>query len=275
MLSRTKRELRKTEDEIREVAKAAQKIIEDAAKEGRSRTDDENAEVAECHKKLEHLDGLKREFEDQLETEQKINDSVGAIDVPDDEENKGLELQRGIDSMRGTFQVKTIGEQFVESERYKSLVEQVKAGNGVPQNMSTGPIEVKAGTLFETGQGAGLIPVPQVVPGQVEKLFQRVTIADVLPSGQATSNSIRYVVEGTATEGAAAVAEGGTKPASDLALSTVDEPVQKLATILTVSDEMVEDVPAVTSYINGRLGLFVRIEEEDQLIRGDGTSPNI
>ena len=273
MLSRTKRELRKTEDEIRDTAKAAQKIIEDAAKEGRSRTDDENAEVAEYHKKLDHLNGMRREFEDQLETEQKINDSVGAIDVPEeDEKTKGLPFDR-LDA--STFQVKTIGEQFVESEAYKSLVERTKAGNGVPQNMSTGPVEVKAGTLFETGQGAGLIPVPQVVPGQVEKLFQRVTIADVLPSGQATSNSIRYVVEGTATEGATAVAEGGTKPASDLALSTVDEPVQKIATILTVSDEMVEDVPAVTSYINGRLGLFVRIEEEDQLIRGDGTSPNI
>ena len=31
---------------------------------------------------------------------------------------------------------------------------------------------------------------------------------------------------------------------------------------------MLEDAPAIQSYINGRLSLFVRIEEERQLIRG-------
>ena len=273
MLSRTKRELRAVEDKIAEEAKAATEIIEAASKEGRSRTDDENAQIAEHHKNLEVLKKNKRELEDQRDMEQAIQDSVPAIEP--DPETKGVPLQNGIDSVRGTFQVKTIGEQFVESESYKALRDRIKAGNGVPQNVSTGPIEVKAGTLFEGGQGAGLIPVPQVVGGQVEKLFQRLTIADILPSGQASSNSLRYVVEGTATSGADTVSEGGDKPASDLALSTVDEPVQKIATILTVSDEMLEDAPAVQSYINGRLSLFVKIAEEDQLIRGTGTPPDI
>jgi HK97 family phage major capsid protein len=68
------------------------------------------------------------------------------------------------------------------------------------------------------------------------------------------------------------VAEGGAKPASDLALSTVDEPVKKIATILTVSDEMLEDPAQVQSYINGRLSLFVKIEEERELVLGGGTN---
>jgi hypothetical protein len=49
--------------------------------------------------------------------------------------------------------------------------------------------------------------VPQVIPGVVEKLFQSLTFADLLLSGQASTNSLRYVVEGTATSGAAGVAE--------------------------------------------------------------------
>ena len=102
----------------------------------------------------------------------------------------------------------------------------------------------------------------------METLFQPLTFADLILSGQASGNTLRYVVEGTATSGAAGVAEGGNKPESTLALATRDEPIKKIATLLPISEEMLEDAPAVQSYINGRLSLFVRIEEERQLFRG-------
>jgi HK97 family phage major capsid protein len=91
-------------------------------------------------------------------------------------------------------------------------------------------------------------------------------------SGQTSTSSLRYVVEGTATNAAAAVAEAGTKPESTVALSTKDEPVKKLATVLTVSDEMLEDVQQVQSYINGRLSLFVQIQSEASIVSGAGTN---
>jgi HK97 family phage major capsid protein len=64
------------------------------------------------------------------------------------------------------------------------------------------------------------------------------------------------------------VAEGALKPESTLGLTTTDEPIKKIATVLAVSDEMLEDAPQIQAYINGRLSLFVRIEEERQLLRG-------
>lgn len=270
MLSRTKRELRAVDDKIKEIAEKATEIIETANKESRSRTDDENAEVAEFHKALETLRENRRELEDRVALEEGVQNAVK--DIKPDE--SGVPLKDGANSIQDAMKVKSVGEQFVESEGYQRLLGQIK-GQGAGMQFSTGKVEVKAGTLLEGGQGAGLIPVPQVVPGQVETLFERLTVADLLPTGQATTNSLRYVVEGTATAGATAVEEGGAKPASDLALSTVDEPVQKIATILTVSDEMLEDAAAVSSYINGRLALFVKIEEEDQLLNGSGTAPNI
>jgi HK97 family phage major capsid protein len=129
---------------------------------------------------------------------------------------------------------------------------------------------VKTGTVFESGQGAGLIPVPQVIPGVVDKLFEPLSVVDLIPNSQATTSSLRYVNEGTATNAAAGVAEGGTKPASDLAYSTIDEPVKKIATVLTVSDELLDDAPQIQQYLNSRLGLFVRLEEERQVLRGAG-----
>jgi HK97 family phage major capsid protein len=87
-----------------------------------------------------------------------------------------------------------------------------------------------------------------------------------------TASQMRYVVEGTALSGAAGVAEGGTKPEATIAMSEVVEPVKKIATTLPISDEFLEDAPSIQSYLNGRLSLFISIEEERQLLRGNGTN---
>jgi HK97 family phage major capsid protein len=168
------------------------------------------------------------------------------------------------------------GDAFVQSAGWKSISDPSTRG----QQWTTGAVDVgsmaltKAGTLFEGsgGQGAGLVPVPQVVPGIVSGLFQPLGVADLFSQAQATTSSVRYITEGTATNSAAAVAEGGTKPASDLAMSTIDEPVKKVATVLTVSDEILEDATAIQTYLNSRLSLFVTIEQERQLLRGTGTN---
>lgn len=269
-MTRNERQLKATELEMERISREVKEVWDTAEAEDRDPSPEEKALVADRLKAVETLKGRKEELEDAVKVEQEVNARAGELKGEENSQKKEFPQPKRAPNW---------GEQFVQSEGYKALLARVKSGNGLPQNASTGPVELsfesKAGTLLEGGQGAGLIPVPQVIPGQVETLFQRVTIADVLPTGQATTNSLRYIVEGTATPGATAVAEGGDKPASDLALSTTDEPVQKIATILTVSDEMIEDTAQVQSYINGRLSLFVKIEEEDQLIRGDGSSPNI
>ena len=171
------------------------------------------------------------------------------------------------------------GDQFVASQGWKSVSDPRSRG----QSWSTGPVEVSSvalsakGTLLEgagspgSGSGGGLIPVPQVAPGIVTTLFAPLSVEDVFASAQANGNTVRYMVEGTATNAAAGVAEGGDKPQSALGLSTTDEAVRKVATTLALSDEIADDAPAIQSYINSRLGLFVSLEVERQLLRGSGS----
>jgi HK97 family phage major capsid protein len=166
------------------------------------------------------------------------------------------------------------GDRFVQSAGWKSISDpssRATTWTTGPVEVSPVPLQLKAGTILESGQGAGLTPVPQVIPGVVEKLFEPLSVVDLIPSSVATTSSIRYVNEGTATNAAAGVAEGGTKPASELAYSTVDEPVKKIATVLTVSDELLEDAVQIQQYLNSRLRLFVKLEEEEQVLRGGGT----
>ena len=51
---------------------------------------------------------------------------------------------------------------------------------------------------------------------------------------------------------------------------STDEPVKKIATFLPVTEEMLEDVAQMASYINSRLALFVQLEEERQILKGAG-----
>lgn len=175
------------------------------------------------------------------------------------------------------------GDMFVQSEGFKAISDPSRRG----QQWSTGPIEVgrpalqMKGTLLEgsgspgSGTGGGLVPVPQVAPGIVYTLFQPLIVEGLISADLATTNTVRYVNEGTALSGAAGVAEGGTKPESTLALSTLDEPIKKVATVVTMSDELLEDVTSVQSFVNGRLSLFVNNEVERQLLRGAASSNEI
>jgi HK97 family phage major capsid protein len=180
-------------------------------------------------------------------------------------------LDGGVHSVRGIGgEYGGPGDIFVKSAAYQRISDPGARG----QQWSTGAVDVssKAGTLLESGQGSGLVPVPQAVPGVVETLFQPLSVIDLFPSVQATNPVIRYIVEGTATSGAAGVAEGGAKPESDFAYSTVDEPVKKIATAIVVSDELLDDSSNVQQFLNQRLSLFVKLEEERQLLRGGGTN---
>ncbi len=161
---------------------------------------------------------------------------------------------------------KSLGQMFTEHDGYKNVLGMIGKGS-----FQSGPMELKA-TVSQTASG---IVQPDVQGGFLPILFQRLTVSDLMPQGATNSNTVRYLKETTATNAAAAVAEGGAKPESTLIFSQVDEPVRKIATTIKVTDEMLEDEAQIRSYIDGRLGLFVQMAEEAQLTSGSGVAPNL
>jgi HK97 family phage major capsid protein len=275
-MNRFEKEKRALEKAIRERIDQYKGIYKKADDEDRKPTDDERLEIESHLQAIETLREEMKGVDENIKTLQHVDDigrELGpAVPPVDMRVTPGGEPH---DRFAQALQ-KSLGEQFTDSAAYKSAINEYReGGNRLRQGFSTGAVALEAkGTLLEgagspgAGTGGGFIPVPQVVPGVVETLFQPLRLADLLLSGQASGNTIRYVVEGTATSGAAGVAEAGNKPESTLAVSTNDEPIKKIATLLPIAEEMLEDAPAVQSYINGRLSLFVRIEEERQLFRG-------
>jgi HK97 family phage major capsid protein len=249
----------KTHDEF--AAKAAS-IVDKAESEDRAPTEDEQKQI-DAH--LKSMDEALKQKKD-LEERKSVHDRIRTV---------GAGLVDPNPKVTRESQAKSIGDQFVEADGYKAVKDA-----GFSGKWSTGQIELGGkATLFEgsleaPGAGAPLAP-PEVRPGIQPILFNRLTIANLIASGTTNSNVVRYVTETTATNAAATVAEGAAKPESTLVFGEVDEPVRKIATVLPVSDEMLEDAAQIRSWINARLMLFVQQEEEDQLLNGNGTAPNV
>lgn len=172
------------------------------------------------------------------------------------------------------FSQKSIGQQFVESNEYKNTI---AGGIKSSSRWGTGEISIKTtlteGNLGTPGGGYALpTAVPTLVPGIVDIKFRRLTISDLFPQGTTNTPLIRYLVETAVTNNAATVQEGTLKPESAIAFGKVDETLHKIATLLPISDEMLEDWAQATSYIDARLILFLKLQEEVQLLAGSGSS---
>ncbi len=164
--------------------------------------------------------------------------------------------------------VKTIGEMFVQSDAFKGF----RPGDGATMTAALKNVDLK--TLMTTA--AGYAPANNRTDNFVLSAIRRPVIADLIPShNDGTRSVIRYMEETTFTNNAAPVAEGAVKPESALGATERQALMQKIATVLPVTDEQLKYVPQIVAYIDGRLTLMLKLSEENQLLNGNGTSPQI
>lgn len=165
--------------------------------------------------------------------------------------------------------VRSLGAQFVDSDTYQAFRKQPRSVRGA--RWSTGVVELHSELLDSDagspGSGGDLI-VPDYRPGILPILFRRLTIADLIAPGTTDSNVIIYMKETAFTNAADTVAEGALKPESTLRFDQETDQVHKIAHWLPVTEEMLEDVPALRSYIDARLRLGVQLAEENKLLNG-------
>jgi HK97 family phage major capsid protein len=136
-------------------------------------------------------------------------------------------------------------------------------------------IEYQA-TLIDTTTGSGgPLIIPDYRPGLIDLRFQAPTMADLIAPGTTDSNAIIYMKEKTFTNAAAAVAEGGVKPESTLVYEQATDPVQKIAHFIPVTSEALEDISGMRSMIDARLRFGLTLAEDNALLNGNGTAPQI
>jgi HK97 family phage major capsid protein len=172
---------------------------------------------------------------------------------------------------RGRLSGKTLGDLFVESKAYKGY-ERGSEGPGPVAVLDLSPGEIKA-ALFETG--AGWAPESLRTGVVVSEALRPIQILDLIPTAQTSQAAVVYMEETTATNAAAERAEGGAYAESTLVLTQRSKTVRSIGTSLPVTDEQLEDVEQARSYVDGRLGFFVRQRLDSQLLNGNDVAPNI
>lgn len=179
-------------------------------------------------------------------------------------------------------QVKSLGQQFVESEGFKKLANDEQSGQRGRATLEVKgalpDLETKATiTLSEADAAgaAGAAVAPTRLAGILALPQRRLTIRDLISPGQMSGNALQYVRQKGFTNNAGMVAEGARKPQSDIQLELVDTTAKVIAHFMKASRQVLDDAPMLQSMINSHLLYGLGFREEAQILYGDGTGQNL
>lgn len=186
-----------------------------------------------------------------------------------------LEKRAASEKEVGQRVAKGLGDILVDSEKFKATDTSGSWRGSIRVSAERGDI-THGNTTVGAGRSAGTSLAPgHRVPGIIAPPERRLTIRELLADGQTSSNSVEYVRETGYTNNAAPVAEGATKPKSDITFNLFTAPVRTIAHIFKASRQILDDAPGLASYINARGIYGLKFKEELQLLAGDGEGQNI
>lgn len=216
-----------------------------------------DAAMAEVEKGNKVSTDLKKLIDDQKGELQKVIDQV--VDL----EQKGVKL-RGQPGEGKSFIDLIKGD-----DTYKALNQ---------KNASLAQLEVTKSDMASMKEmkvtSAGIVaPIydPVIQPG----IRQELRIRDLLTAIPVSGQQYTYFREDVHTRGAATVAEGGLKPTSNVTFTNVTDRVKKIAVWMPVTDEALDDVPQMFAYLQQLLRYDLKLEEEAQILKGDGLGENL
>jgi HK97 family phage major capsid protein len=104
---------------------------------------------------------------------------------------------------------------------------------------------------------------------------RRLTLRDILPSVGTSDGVVDYVRESAFSGGASPVAEGGSKPESTLSFTAQKTIPKTIAHFTSASRQVLADWTQLTQVINDTMLYRLALEEENQLLVGDGLLEHI
>ena len=225
---------------------------------------------------LKKLDEIDQKYQDSNSVSQKALKDLG------DEQHKYAKqladvqaelvaMQKKSESYSGVAQtaVKSIGEQFVNTEGFKNLSAHVGDNKHVRETFST-----KSATISTTTNGItdNFLGGVQEMAGIISTPQRKLVIESLIPHIPVTAGSMSMVKETSFTNHAAVVAEGGSKPESTFEFEKYNVNIETVAHWTKISEQLAADAPAVQAFINTRMQYGLQNKIDQQLVTGSGTS---
>lgn len=235
--------------------------------------------VAEVKTRNEELDNLGK----HIEGLRSVKDAADNLDrLEKGRRNFPLPGPGGQGAPANRGQFKSLGEQAIEAKEFKDWMDQ--GGQGVKlkfEEVEPSDYLAKAAEFNTVGRKAlmttdtGYAPESIRIPGFVEAATRPIQLLDILPVARTSMEAVKFMEETTRTHAAAERAEGAAFAESAFGFTERSNSVQKITDSLPATDEQLEDVAMIESYINGRLAFGVRQRLDAQCLIGDGTAPNL
>jgi HK97 family phage major capsid protein len=204
----------------------------------------------------------------KLQTEVKgLNDKLLAVEQASTKRVAELEAER-------SRVVKTAGELITESDEFKAWA---KEGKGA----RSGVIKMDRKAILNAPLNNDQPLVDRLrLPGIITAPERRLTIRDLMPNIAIATNLVEFAKELVFTNNAGpqggstspAHGEGQQKNESNITFELASAAVITIAHWLAASRQVLDDVPQLQGYISTRLGYGLKLEEEDELLNGAGTS---
>lgn len=211
------------------------------------------------------MDNAKGEFETSLKSE--IENLT----------NKFVEINERIDASEVNMKKSFEGAQ--KANFKSSLTNAINEGalKGLTEgNYNAAKFEIKAaGDMNISGNTTGDVAEIQRIAGIKADALRADHIRSLLPQGSTNAQTISYVKEANPEDGAAAVSEGSTLAQSDIDLVESTVKLEKIGTYMRITEEMINDIPALTSFLSARVPQRILAAEDNEILNGDGTTPNL
>ena len=145
----------------------------------------------------------------------------------------------------------------------------------VKGNTNAAKFELKSSDMTMANTFTGVIAGETIVPDIKFDPSRAVHIRSLIPNGTTDAQTIRFPKESAYTDNAAATAQGSALGQSDFDLTATSVNVEKIGTFMKITEEMLADTPQLSSYLSARVPSKVLAIEDNQIMSGDGSSPNM
>lgn len=160
---------------------------------------------------------------------------------------------------------------------YTKMNEAIKAAVDKLKETKSGFVKIDktVGTMSLGTSVDGTMPQADREPGITNVPRQMFVIREASNVFPTSANVVEWVEQQNIEGGAGMTAEGSAKTQLDWEYKVNSANVRKITSYVKITNEMLDDIDGMRGEIDGNLAYQIALQEESQLLSGNGTAPNL